>query len=88
MSHYWFNKEKLLKNAWDRYHSKGGKQKSAKYDAANQIALREDSKNKYRNLSKKEKNKKRKYQRERYHMNTDLNEKLKQYQRNYYASKK
>ena len=29
-----------------------------------------------------------KYQRERYHMNTNLNEKLKQYQRNYYASKK
>ena len=32
--------------------------------------------------------KKRKYQRDRYHMNIDLNEKLKQYQRNYYASKK
>ena len=28
-----------------------------------------------------------KYQREGYHMNTDLNEKLKQYQRNYDASK-
>ena len=32
--------------------------------------------------------KKRKYQRERNHMNTDLNEKLKQYRKNYYASKK
>ena len=50
--------------------------------------LREDARNKYRNLSEKEKNKKMRYQRERYHMNTDLNEKLKQYQRNYYASKK
>ena len=29
-----------------------------------------------------------KYQREKYQINTDLNEKLKQYQRNYYASKK
>ena len=27
-------------------------------------------------------------ERKRYHMNTDLNERLKQYQRNYYASKK
>ena len=33
-----------------------------------------------------EKDKKRKYKRERYHMNTDLNEKLKQYQRNCYNS--
>ena len=38
-------------------------------------------------MSEKEKNKKRKYQRERYHINTDLNERLKQNQRNYYASK-
>ena len=50
--------------------------------------LKKDARNKYKSLSEKEKNKKRKYQRERYHMNTDLNEKLKQYQRNYYASKK
>ena len=72
-------------NAWDKYHNKGGKQKAAKYYAANQEVLREDARNKYRNLSEKEKHKKRKYQRERYHMNTDLNGKLEQYQRNYYA---
>ena len=77
----------LLKNAWSKYHNKQGKQTSAKYYATNQKVLRDDARNKYRNLSEKEKNKKRKYQRERYHMNTDLNEKLKQYQRNYYASK-
>ena len=23
--YYWFNREKLLKNAWDKYHNKGGK---------------------------------------------------------------
>ena len=73
---------------WDKYHIKGGKQKAAKYYAANQKVLRDYARNKYRNLSEKEKNKKRKYQRERYHMNTDLNERLKQYQRNYYATKK
>ena len=30
MSYYWFNRKKLLKNAWDKYHKKGGKQKAAK----------------------------------------------------------
>ena len=46
-----------------------------------------EAKNKYKNMSEKEKKKKRKYQRERYYM-VNLNEKLKQYQRDYYASKK
>ena len=58
MRHYWFNREKLLKNGWDKYHNKGGKQKATKYDAANQEVLREDVRNKYKNLSEKEKNKK------------------------------
>ena len=88
MSYYWLNREKLLKNAWDKYHNKGGKQKAAKYYAANQKVLREEERNKYKNLLEKDKNIKRKYQRERYNMNTDLTERLKQYQRNYYASKK
>ena len=87
MSYYWFNREKLLKNSWDRYHNKGGKQKPAEYYRKNTDLIKLEAKIKYRNLSEKQKNKKRKYQRERYHMNTDLNEKLKQYQRNYYASK-
>ena len=42
MSYYWFNREKLLKNAWNNYHNKGRKQKAAKYYAANQEILRED----------------------------------------------
>ena len=88
MGYYWFIGEKLLKNAWNKYHNKGGKQKAAKCYAASQEVLRKDARNKYRNLSEKEKNKKRKYQRERYHMNTDLNRRLKQNQRNYYVSKK
>ena len=45
--------------------------KAAVYYIANQEVSREDAKNKYKNLLKK-KEKKRKYQRERYHMNTDL----------------
>ena len=51
------------------------KKHAAKYYAANKEVLRDDAKKKYRGLSKKEKDKKRKYQRDRYHMNTDLNEK-------------
>ena len=88
MSYYWFNRKKLLKNARDEYHNKGGKQKAAKYYPANEKVLGKGAGNKYRKLSEKKKNKKTKYQRERYHMSTDLNERLKQYQRNYYASKK
>ena len=84
MSFYRFNREKLLKNEWDKYYNKERKQKTTKYYAANQEVLRKNA----INLSEKEKNKKRKFQRERYHMNTDLNERLKQYQRNYYALKK
>ena len=62
--------------------------KAAKYYAANQEVIREDARSWYRSLPKKENDKKRKYQRERYHMNSDLNKKLKQYQRNYYFKKR
>ena len=71
-----------MKNAWEKYHNKEGKQKAANYNRKNADLTRLEARNKYRNVSEKEKNKKRKYQRERYHMNTALNEKLKQYQRN------
>ena len=50
MSYYWFNREKLLKNTWDKYHNKEGKQKAAKYYSANQEVLKGDARNKYRNL--------------------------------------
>ena len=77
-----------MKDAKYKFHKKGCKEKAAKYYIANREVLKEDARNKYRNLSEKEKDLKRKYQRERYHINTDSNEKLKQYQRNCYASKK
>ena len=77
MKYYWFNRKNLLKNTSDKYHNKGGKQKAAEYYRKNADLIKLEAKNKYRNLSGKEENKKRKYQREKYHMNTDLN----QYQR-------
>ena len=53
MSYYWFNREKILKNAWDKYHNKRGKEKAAKYYAANQEIIKEDERNRYRSLPKK-----------------------------------
>ena len=77
MSYYWFNREKILKNTRDKYYNKGGEKKAAKYYIANKTFLREDARNKYRNLSEKEKERKTKYQRDKYHMDIDLNGKLK-----------
>ena len=51
MSYYWFTKEKVLKNAWDKYHNKGGKEKAAKYYIANREVLKEDARHKYGNSS-------------------------------------
>ena len=86
MNYYWFNRKKLLKNAWNKYYNKRGKQKVAEYYRKNADLIKLEARNKCKNLSEKEKNKE-KYQRERYYMNINLNERLKQYQRNYYASK-
>ena len=76
-----------MKNAWYKYHNKGEKQKAAEYYKSNADLIKLEERNKYKNLSEIEKNKKRRYQRERYYYDSDLNERLKQYQRSYYASK-
>ena len=60
MSYYWFNRQKLLKKARGRY-NKDGKEKAARYYRDNIKVLRQDARNKYRNLSEKEKEAKRKY---------------------------
>ena len=56
MSYYWFNREKILKNEWDKYHNKGRNKKAAKYYAANKEVLKEDARNKYKNLPEKKGN--------------------------------
>ena len=53
MSYYWFNREKILKDAWNKHHNKGVKEKAAKYYAAKKQILREDARNRYRSLSEK-----------------------------------
>ena len=58
MSYAWFNREKLLKNAWNKYHNKGGKQKAAAYYKKNADVIKFEAKNKYKNMSGKRKTKK------------------------------
>ena len=53
MSYYWFSREKLLKNAWNKYHNKGGKQKAAKCYKKNADVIKFEAKNKYKNMSEK-----------------------------------
>ena len=58
MNYYWFNRNKLLKNAWNKYHNKGGKQKSAEYYRKNADLIKFEARNKCKNLSKKKRIKK------------------------------
>ena len=53
MSYYWFNREKKLKKAREKYHNKGAKEKAANYYRNNIEVLREDTRNNYRNLLEK-----------------------------------
>ena len=78
-----------MRKATSKYHNGGGKEKAAEYYIANKEVLRENAKNKYRNLSEEEKEAKRKYRRSRYRkMTKDEKNKLKEYQRKYQAAKK
>ena len=43
MNYYWFNREKVLKDAKSGYHTKGGEERAATYYAANKEVLREDA---------------------------------------------
>ena len=62
MSYYWFNRKEILQKAKERY----SKEKAAEYYLENKEAIKEKSKNQYKNLSKEEKDKIKEYQRERY----------------------
>ena len=54
MSYYWFNTEKVLQKAEEKYHNCGGKEKAAKYYQTNKDVLKEKARNKYINLSEEE----------------------------------
>ena len=62
MSYYHFNRQEVLQKAKERY----SKEKAAEYYLKNKEAIKEKSKNWYKNLSKEEKDKIKEYQRKRY----------------------
>ena len=66
MSYYCFNREELLKKANEKYHNKGSKEKAAKYYKDNKETIKK-ARNKCKNLTKEEKELKRKYSRNRYY---------------------
>ena len=65
MNYYWFNRE-LLKKAKEKYQNKGGKEKAAKYYQDNKKIIKENARNKYKNLTEEEKELKRQYSKNRY----------------------
>ena len=65
MTYSRFNKEELLQKAKNRYHNCVGKGKVAKYYIRNKDVLKENANNKYKILSKEEKEAKREYGRNR-----------------------
>ena len=62
MSYHQFNREEVLQKAKENY----SKEKAAEYYLRNKEAIKEKSKIRYENLLKEEKDKIKKYQRERY----------------------
>ena len=61
MSYYWFSRQEILQKAKERY-SKG---KAAEYYAQNKEAIKEKSRERYKNLSQEEKDKIKEYQRKK-----------------------
>ena len=48
MSHYWFNRQRLLEKTKEKYHNNSYKEKVAKYYLDNKEVLKEKAKNVYR----------------------------------------
>ena len=53
MSYYWFNRQGILQKAKERYF----KEKAAEYNLQNKEAIKEKSRERYKNLSQEEKTK-------------------------------
>ena len=58
MSYYWFNRKEILLKAEEKY----SKEKAAEYYLQNKEAIKEKSRDWYKNLSKEEKDKTKEYQ--------------------------
>ena len=66
MSYYWFKRQQLLQKEKKGYHPWGGKEKAAECYLKNRSVLKEKAINNYRDLSKREKEAKREYGKNRY----------------------
>ena len=62
-----FNRKDLLKKASEKYHKEGGKERASEYYQRNKEAIKKKARNRYKNLSKEEKEKKIQYSRNRYY---------------------
>ena len=51
MNYYWFNRQEILEKAKEKY----SKEKAAEYYAQNKEAIKENSRERYKNLSKEKK---------------------------------
>ena len=63
MNYYWFNRQEILQKTKEKKYSK---QKAAEYYAENKEAVKEKSREHYKNLSQEEKGKIKKYQTKNY----------------------
>ena len=59
MNYYWFNRPEILQKAKEKY----SKEKAAGYYAQNKEAIKEKSRERYKNLSQEKKDKIKEYQR-------------------------
>ena len=62
MSYYWFNRKEVFQKAKEIY----SKEKAAEYYLGNKRELKKKSRNRYKNLPKKEKDRIKEYERKRY----------------------
>ena len=59
MNYYWFNRQEILQKAKEKY----SKEKAAQYYAQNKEAMKQKSREHYKNLSQEENHKIKEYQR-------------------------
>ena len=62
MNYYWFNRQEILQKAKEKY----SKEKAAEYYAKNEEAIKEKSRERYKNLSQEKRDKIKEYQRKKY----------------------
>ena len=62
MNYYWFSRQEILQKAKEKY----SKEKAAEYYKQNKGAIKERSRERYKNLAQEEKDKIKEYQRKKY----------------------